>query len=139
MRFPGPAESAAATLTEFAANPRWLGAMGAFTLVLHTSTEDLSRHIHMHALIACGGLDTHGRWFTPKRGSTFLFPLHALSKVFRGKFRDAMRRASKAGELPLDPAHTDLLRRARLKELARNDWVVCAKSPLAGPEVVLDY
>lgn len=132
-------QCAAATLTEFAANPRWLGAMGAFTLVLHTWTQDLRRHIHMHALMACGGLDAAGRWCTPKRSPTFLFPVHALSKVFRGKFLDALRRASQAGELPLDPADTDPLRQARLKELTRNAWVVYAKTPLAGPEVVLDY
>ena len=132
-------QCAAATLTEFAANPRWLGAMGAFTLVLHTWTQDLRRHIHVHALMACGGLDAAGRWCTPKRSPTFLFPVHALSKVFRGKFLDALRRASQAGELPLDPADTDSARLTRLKELTRHDWVVYAKTPLAGPEVVLDY
>ncbi len=40
---------AAATLSEFAANPRWLGGTGAFTLVLHTWTQDLRRHLHAHA------------------------------------------------------------------------------------------
>ena len=35
----------AATLSEFAANPQWLGATGAFTLVLHTWTQDLHLHI----------------------------------------------------------------------------------------------
>lgn len=109
------------------ANPRWLGAMGAFTLVLHTWTQDLRRHIHVHALMACGGLDADGRWCTPKRSPTFLFPVHALSSVFRGKFLDALRRASQAGELPLDPADTDPLRQARLKELTRHDWVWCMR------------
>ena len=132
-------QCAAATLTEFAANPRWLGAVGAFTLVLHTWTQDLRRHIHVHALMACGGLDTGGRWCTPKRSPTFLFPVHALSAVFRGKFLDALRRASRAGELPLDPADTDAARLTRLKQLTRHDWVVYAKTPLAGPELVLDY
>ena len=132
-------QCAAATLTEFAANPRWLGATGAFTLVLHTWTQDLRRHVHVHALMACGGLDADARWCTPKRSPTFLFPVHALSRVFRGKFLDALRRASQAGELPLDPADTELARQTRLKELTRHDWVVYAKTPLAGPEVVLDY
>jgi hypothetical protein len=59
--------------------------------------------------------------------------------VFRGKVLDALRRASQAGELPLDPADTDLARQTRLKELTRHDWVVYAKTPLAGPELVLDY
>ena len=53
----------AATFTEFAANPQWLGATGAFTLVLHTWTQDL--HLHIHALMACGGLDAQGPWRIP--------------------------------------------------------------------------
>ena len=65
--------------------------------------------------------------------------MHALSGVFRGKFLDALRRASQAGELPLDPADTDAARLTRMKELTRHDWVVYAKTPLAGPEAVVDY
>ena len=132
-------QCAAATLTEFAANLRWLGAMGAFTLVLHTWTQDLRRHVHVHALMACGGLDAQGHWCTPKRSPTFLFPVHALSRVFRAKFLHALEHAGRAGALACDPANTDAARRVRLLELKRCDWVVYAKTPLAGPEVVLDY
>ena len=132
-------QCAAATLTEFAANPRWLGATPAFTLVLHTWTQDLRLHIHVHALMACGGLDDQGQWCAPKRSATFLFPVHALSKVLRGKFLDALARAGAAGTLDKDPASTAHERQARLSQLLLHDWVVYAKTPLAGPEVVLDY
>ena len=90
----------AATLTEFAANPRWLGGIGAFTLVLHTWTQDLRRHLHVHALMACGALRTEAaatRWVEPKRSRSFLFPVHALSRVFRGKF---LRRAATSRAQP---------------------------------------
>ena len=50
--------AAGETLTEFAANPKWIssagGAKPAFTLVLHTWTQDLRRHLHLHAVMACG-------------------------------------------------------------------------------------
>jgi hypothetical protein len=59
--------------------------------------------------------------------------------VYRGKFLDALRQAIQAGELPRDPASTELARRQRLKQLLRHGWVVYAKTPLAGPQVVLDY
>ena len=68
--------------------------MGAFTLVLHSWTQDLRRHIHVHALMACGGLDAQGAWCAPKRSPTFLFPVHALSKVLRSKFLEAVQLAS---------------------------------------------
>ena len=49
-----------ATLTEFAANPRWLGGTAAFTLVLHTWKQDLGRHVHIHALMTGGALSAAG-------------------------------------------------------------------------------
>jgi hypothetical protein len=135
------------TLSEFAANPRWLGGIGAFTLVLHTWTQDLRRHPHVHALMACGALQPgpgggdggHGVWVQPKRSQRFLFPVHALSKVFRAKFLDALQQASSSGTLPRDPAVTTLARSQRLQALRRHGWVVYAKTPLAGPAAVLDY
>jgi len=137
----------AATLTEFAANPRWLGGTGAFTLVLHTWTQDLRRHLHVHALMACGALrladadhgDGSDAWVQPKRSRTFLFPVHALSKVFRGKFMQALQEAGDSGVLPRDPADTATARAHRVQALRRHDWVVYAKTPLAGPAAVLDY
>ncbi len=137
----------AATLTEFAANPRWLGGIGAFTLVLHTWTQDLRRHPHVHALMACGALQYNagpdGRplpaWVKPQRNERFLFPVHALSQVFRGKFLEALAQAHASGALPADPLTTEQQRRARLQALRRHDWVVYAKTPLAGAAAVLDY
>jgi len=148
---------AAATLSEFAANARWLGGIGAFTLVLHTWGQDLRRHVHVHALMACGALqlgapkapadihaDAHAsdgaaHWVTPQRSQRFLFPVHALSKVFKGKFMQALEQAQSAGKLARDPAHSAAMQRQRTLALRRHDWVVYAKSPLAGPAAVLDY
>jgi hypothetical protein len=137
----------AATLSEFAANPRWLGGVGAFTLVLHTWTQDLQRHLHVHALMACGALQRNAgpdgkvlaTWVKPARSERFLFPVPALSPVFRGKFLDALDQAHAAGALPADPASTVQQRRKRLQLLRRHDWVVYAKTPLAGAAAVLDY
>ena len=129
----------AATLTEFAANARWLGGQTAFTLVLHTWTHDLRLHIHAHALVACGALSVDGRWLTPRRSDRFLFPVHALSKVFAGKFCAALRAAEGDGSLPRDAACTPDDRLRRQRELRHQAWVVYAKTALAGPAAVLDY
>ncbi|MBK7616636.1 MAG: transposase zinc-binding domain-containing protein [Burkholderiales bacterium] len=66
----------AATLNEFAANARWLGGVSAFTLVLHTWTQDLRRHIHVHALMACGALRfaQPAAWVSPQRGRELPVP-----------------------------------------------------------------
>jgi len=132
----------AQTLTEFAANSKWMGAKGgtaAFSLVLHTWTQDLQRHIHVHAVMACGVLDQDGQWCTPTRKPDFLFPVQALSKVFRGKFMQALSAAHKDGQIERDPqaAHSDWCQRQ--KQLYQHDWVVYAKTPLGGPVQVLEY
>jgi hypothetical protein len=125
-----------ATLTEFAANPRWLGGTPGFSLVLHTWKQDLGRHVHAHALMAGGALGMDGQWVAAKRG--FLFPIEALSSVFRGKFVAALKAARQGGELQqaelAEHAWRDLLAR-----LYVHDWVVYAKQPLGGPAQVLDY
>jgi len=126
----------AATLTTFAANPRWLGGMPAFSLVLHTWKQDLERHVHVHALMAGGALTGSGEWVSAKRG--FLFPVQALSRVFRGKFVAALAAARASGPLAAATADTRVWR-ALLDRLHAHDWVVYAKAPLGGPAQVLEY
>ena len=126
-----------ATLNEFAANPRWLGGRPSFTLVLHTWKQDLGRHIHVHALVAGGALAADGKWVSAKRG--FLFPVRALSSVYRGKFMAALEAVRKTGSVQHDAAKDDAAWRKLFAALRRHDWVVYAKQPLGGPAQVLEY
>ncbi len=127
----------AATLTEFAANPRWLGGMPAFSLVLHTWKQDLGRHVHVHALVAGGALTATGQWTAAKRG--FLFPVKALSRVFRGKFVAALKAGREQGKLAGATTLDACAWRALLDRLHAHEWVVYAKQPLGGPAQVLAY
>ena len=132
----------AQTLLEFAANPRWMGAAHgtpAFSLVLHSWTQDLRLHIHLHAVVACGALAPDGQWQTPARKPDFLFPVQALSRVFRGKFMAALASARKEGQLERDPQGEDRDWRERSRQLYQHAWVVYAKTPLSGPAQVLEY
>ncbi len=146
----------AQTLTQFAANPRWVGgadsagsagsadrsaghAMPAFSLVLHTWTQDLQLHLHVHAVMACGALDAQGHWLVPTRQPNFLFPVHALSKVFRGLFLAALQEAHQTGQLPRDPQGDGPAWRKRHATLYQHSWVVYAKAPMGGPAQVLEY
>ena len=126
-----------ATLTEFAANPRWLGGTAAFSRVLHTWRQDLGRHVHVHALVAGGALTATADWVAAKRG--FLFPVQALSRVFRGKFVDALQtereHGKRAGAAVLDAGAWHAL----MAQRHAHDWVLYAKQPLGGPAQVLEY
>ena len=136
----------AQTLSEFAANPKWMGGASgqgagtpAFSLVLHSWTQDLRRHIHLHAVMACGTLGQDGQWQTPTRKPDYLFPVQALSRVFRGKFMSALAAALKDGQIARDPQGDDAAWRERQRQLYQHDWVVYAKTPLGGPAQVLEY
>jgi len=110
------------------------GGQATFSLVRHTSTQDLRQHLYLHAVMACGVLAPDRHWQTPARQPNFLFPVRALSRMYRGRFMAALREL--AATLP--GGDTALTEEGR-KALYRHDWVVCAKTPLGGRVQVLDY
>jgi len=132
--------AASQTLLQFGCNN--LGGKVGFTMVLHTWDQLLRPHFHVHCVIPAGALSGDGeRWLAGS--STFLFPVRAMSVVFRGKLVHALEQAWARDELTApanDPRDTtpegfaDLVQRLRTI-----DWVVYAKRPFAGPEKVLDY
>jgi hypothetical protein len=125
------------TLLEFA--ERRLGATLGATLVLHTWTRALHFHPHVHAIVTGGGLALDGtRWCPSAR--RFLFPVHALSRVFRAKMLDALRRAHRRAAFAgfddfRDPRACDRL----LGHIAKLSWNVYAKAPFKKGRHVLDY
>ncbi len=133
--------AASETLVEFGENPRWLGGKIAATLVLHTWGQTLTQHLHVHCLIAAGALSEAGAWVRSRRG--FLFPVKALSAVFRAKFLAALGQALAHERLTLSQGTAALgeprAQRKLLAELRAKPWIVYAKRPFAGPEQVLEY
>jgi len=116
------------TLLEF--GQRRFGGTVGITAVLHTWDQTLKDHFHLHCLIPAGALSfDHGRWIPARKN--FLFPVTALSLVFRGKFLDLLKQAFDQGKIP--PANE------KIKELRKKNWVVYAKKPFGSPQTVLDY
>jgi hypothetical protein len=134
--------AATATLATFAQDPRHFsantsgktgGTLG-ITAILHTWAQNLSLHPHLHCVVTGGGLSLDQKRFVTPRHKGFLFPVRALSKVFRAKFLEGLRRAFESGKLGDDTSVP------KLSVMLRNrDWVVYAKPPFAGPENVLAY
>jgi hypothetical protein len=136
-------QAAAQTLLQFGRNNLG-GTLGA-TLVLHTWDQQLRPHFHLHCLIPGGVLSSdRDRWLPAH--PRFLFPVRALSKVFRGKFLDGLRQLYDTQQL-LFPAVVEtvaaLTQPARfyawLSTLRQQPWVVYSKAPFAGPEKLLNY
>jgi hypothetical protein len=122
------------TLLEVAANPKRLGARIGFTAVLHTWTQTLLYHPHVHVIVSGGGLSPGGdRWISAKAG--FFLPVRVLSKVFRGKLLSMLEAASGAVRLRQAPEEIAAI----VGSSARKNWVVYSKPPVAGADQVLDY
>jgi len=134
--------AAADTLLTFGRDPRHLGGTIGVTAILHTWGQTLGQHLHVHCLVTGGALTPDGARWRPSRPG-FLFPVRALSRVFRAKYLDGLHRALDAGQLTFAGGTADLADRrastAFLGRLRAVDWVVYAKRPFAGPEQVLAY
>ncbi len=134
--------AASETLLTFARDPKHLGGTPGVTAVLHTWGRNLSQHIHLHCIVTGGALAADGLRFLRSRRN-FLFPVRALSVVFRAKYIELLAQAFHAGQLgtpqqDTHPASAPTVS-SLLTDLRQHDWVVYCKPPLAGPGKVLDY
>jgi Putative transposase len=119
-----------------------LGAEIGFLSVLHSWGQNLLHHPHVHCLIPAAGLSLdRQRWVHPRYH--FFLPVNVLSRVFRKKFVDGLKRRFRQGQLTfagnLQPLENDKAFRAFLRPLFRQNWFVYAKPPFGGPHHVLGY
>jgi hypothetical protein len=134
--------TSAETMLEIAADPKHLGAEIGFLSILHTWGQNLMLHPHVHCIVPAGGF-APGRkaWIRPLYA--FFLPVKVLSRVFRGKFIKALRRAYRQKQLQFLGASADLGDAARFESfvhsLYRQDWVVYAKPAMGGAPQVLRY
>ena len=130
------------TLQQIAADTRHLGAKIGFLAVLHTWSQNLLHHPHVHCVVPAGGLSPDGSRWIPCRPKFFL-PVRVLSRLFRGKLLALLRQAFAEGRLEFFGQLADLAEPARfhawLRKSKRKEWVVYAKPPFGVPEHVLKY
>jgi hypothetical protein len=117
-------KAAAGAIVDLARDPRWVGGTPGVLAVLHTWTQRLIHHPHVHCLVTGGGLSDDGTIWHPA-AKTFLFPKSALATIVRARFRDAF-----AGLCPqLDvPRHVWQI-----------PWVVHITPWPRGEQAVLEY
>lgn len=120
------------TIEAFSKDKKWIAAKMGMIAILHTWGQNLSLHPHLHCIVPGGGVNKQGKWKTAKvlktgKASKILFPVKAISKVFRGKFVALLRK-----ELPQLPYRF-------YPKLYKHKWVVYAKRPFGGPKQVIEY
>jgi predicted Zn-ribbon and HTH transcriptional regulator len=130
------------TLKAFAKDPQWRleGRLG-FISVLHTWSQTLMDHFHLHCLIPAGALSfTKDRWIP---ADSYLFRITSLAKEFRKRYlkllfnaylKDKLIFTKKTAALESEKAFKQLI-----DALSKTKWIAYAKRPFAGPEQVLEY
>jgi len=134
--------AAAETLRTIAANPKHLGAKVGVTMVLHTWGSALTHHPHVHCIVPGGGFSANGeQWVACRKG--FFLPVRVLSRLYRRLFLEKLQCAYRQGELRFFGHQSDLNDSANFTKylipLYKQEWVVYAKRPFAGPKSVLAY
>ena len=116
----------------FAGDEKHLGAEPGMFAILHTWGQNLSLHPHLHCVVPAGGWSKAGYWKNTRSKGRFLFPVKAMSSVYRARFVSALRRLFSEKQWPMPEKEF-------FDELFRHQWVVYAKRPFIGPEQVIEY
>lgn len=119
------------TIMQFGNDPKHLGAQMGIISVLHTWGQNLSLHPHVHMIIPGGGITKDGNWKQVKSDGEYLFPVLALSKVYRVKFMDKLKAFLQEINQPMSIIFK--------KNLYDKNWVVYAKQPFGGSKQVIEY
>lgn len=120
-------DTAWSVMKSFAHDKKHLGAETGMIAILHTWGQNLSLHPHLHCIIPGGGLTPAENWIPARSDGDFLFPVKAISSVFRARFVSTLRRTIEG----LDRSFYDAL--------FKTSWVVYAKRPFGGPRQVIEY
>jgi hypothetical protein len=133
----------AESLLEMAADPKRLGARIGFLAVLHTWSQKLEAHPHIHCVVPAGGISLDGqRWISPRKKKFFL-PVKPLGYLFRGKLLAFLEEAFAENRLEFHGQLRELAHPVRfqhlLSTLQDKEWVVYVKPPFGGPQQVLRY
>lgn len=130
-------DASAQTLLCFAKDPRYLGATPGIISVLHTWGQQLSFHPHIHCIVSGGGITGDNGWKEATKNEwRFLFPVKAMSIVYRAKFLEGLKQMIDNGEVILPDNKNE---KELLNLMYRKDWIVYAKAPFGGPQAVIEY
>jgi hypothetical protein len=131
------------TLQAFAKDPQWRleGQLGMIA-VLHTWSQTLIDHFHLHCLIPAGALSLAKDKWVPSRAK-YLFAIGSLAKEFRKRYLRCLKKAYSDAELIFQGNtavfESDQEFNRLLESLSELKWIAYAKRPFAGPEQVLEY
>ncbi len=128
------------SLLELGADPKYLGGALGIIAILHTWTQQLTYHPHIHCIIPAGALAPDGvEWIRSRE--RFLFPLDVLKVLYRGKLMTYFREAVKSGDIPMKFENENAAEPIDeiIDTLYTTKWVVYLKGSIAAPDAIIKY
>lgn len=119
------------TIKTLSEDSKFLGANPGMTAVLHTWSQNLGLHPHLHCIIPAGGVDDNMEWINTRAKGKYLFPAKVMAAVYKGIFLKGLKELVSSNAISFDQ---------ELKEkLYAKNWVAYAKKPFLKPIHVIEY
>lgn len=125
------------TINTFSKDEKHLGATTGMISIMHTWGQQLTLHPHLHCIIPAGGLTKQGQWKHCKTKGNYLFPVKALSLVYRAKYIARLR--ERVTEHNVNNEKQIVLPKDVIDACFKKQWVVYAKKPFSGANSVVEY
>ena len=119
------------TIQTLSNDHKYLGAHSGMTAVLHTWSQNLGLHPHLHCIVPGGGLTKSGKWKTTRSKGKYLFPTKVMAIIFRSIFMRELKLLNGSGGIKVDKHLRTILYNKK--------WVVYAKRPFLKPKYVIEY
>ena len=133
--------AASSTISELTADPKHLGAKVGYICILHTWGSEMNFHPHIHTILLGGGLASNNQW--KDNGENFFLPIRVISKMFRGKYLEELKRLWEEDKLVFHGTAEKFRNHYTFKELLDScygmDWIPHCKKTFNGAQTVIKY
>lgn len=133
--------AASATVSELSVDKKYLGATVGYICILHTWGSEMNFHPHIHTILLGGGLTSENKW--KDKGADFFLSIRVISRGFRGKYMDELKKLWKAGLLEFHGTAKKYRNYYEFKELLNTcysaEWIPYCKKTFNGAQSVINY
>lgn len=130
-------KAASETLQELAQDKKYLGAEIGFFSILHTWGQNLMYHPHVHMVVTGGGLTKTLKW--KEKEEDFFIPVKVMSKVFRGKFLEYMKKEKLEYYKKMKEYENPAIYNELMRKMYEKDWIVYCKEPFKNANSVIEW
>ncbi len=112
-----------------------------YICILHTWGSEMNFHPHIHTILLGGGLASNNQW--KDNGENFFLLIRVISKVFRGKYLEELKRLWEEDKLVFHGTAEKFRNHYTFKELLDScygmDWIPHCKKTFNGAQTVMKY